>query len=162
MNYKTCPVCGKQFPCPPSDKTVTCSKECSLIRKRQSHIGKHNKWNSESKKKLKEQGQTGNLKLGTESAKKSQNSGPFETNVSAKHWVLRSPDNVIYEIDNLSLFVRAHPEWFPNPKSATTALSSAASCMEISTTPQSRKGREFSQYKGWQVISRTLNRKKDG
>ena len=154
MNYKTCPICGKQFPCPPSDKTVTCSKECSLIRKRQSHIGKHNKWNSESREKLKKQGKSENLKLGTAAAKESPKSGPFETNISAKHWVLMSPDNVLYEVDNLFLFIRSHPDWFPNQKSAHTALCSAASCMQISTTPSSRKGREFSQYKGWRVISR--------
>lgn len=38
-NKKICVVCGKEFECPPSDKTVCCSKECSAIRHSMTHKG---------------------------------------------------------------------------------------------------------------------------
>lgn len=141
-NIKTCAVCGKPFPCSPSDKTVTCSKACSKVWRSRVHIGKRNAWNSASREKLREQGQTENLKTGTAAALLSPKSGPFETNINAKHWVLKAPDQTIHEFDNLSLFIREHPDWFPNPKSARTALSGIAT----------GRIKNLSQYKGWQVI----------
>ena len=151
MSKKKCVICGKVFNAPPSSKKITCSKECSTIRKQQSHKGKHNVWNEESKRKLSEKGQTENLKKGTEAARQSPISGSFATNQNAKYWILKSPDNVVYEFSNLNLFVRSHPDWFPNPKSASSALRASAACLSGKTYP-SRKGREFGQYKGWQVI----------
>lgn len=41
---KKCVICGEGFPSPPSSKKITCSRECSLIRKSQSHMGKSNAW----------------------------------------------------------------------------------------------------------------------
>lgn len=154
QNYKICTVCGKRFASPPSAKTVTCSKECSSIHRSRKHLGKHNQWSEESRAKLRARGQTENLKRGTPAAIVSPLAGPFETHHSAKRWTLKSPEGLLYETTNLTLFIRDHPDWFPNPKSAQTALCSAASCMAEETTPPSRKGREISQYKGWQVVSR--------
>ena len=151
MATKICVVCGQEFSAPPSSKKITCSKECSRKRKRASHLGKSNVWSDEKRKRLSEQGQTENLKLGTDAAKQSPVSGPFASNQNAKHWILKSPDNQIFEFDNLNLFVREHPDWFPNQISASTALRSSAACL-AGRTPPSRKGREFGQYKGWQVI----------
>ena len=154
QNYKVCTVCGKRFPCPQSNKTVTCSKECSSIHRSRKHVGLHNQWSEASREKLRAIGQTANLKLGTPAAMQSPIAGAFETNQNAKRWVLKSPDGVLYDVENLALFIRQHPEWFDNPVSARTALCTAASCMSEETTPPSRKGKEFSQYKGWQVLSR--------
>lgn len=54
---------------------------------------------------------------------------------SEKHWLIKSPGNVLYEFENLSRFVRAHPEYFSNPASAAAHLAG-------------KRGR----YKDWQVL----------
>lgn len=105
-NEKICVICGKPFYCPPSSKKITCSKECSTIRKTKSHIGKHNVWTEESKRKLSQRGQTDNLKMGTEAAKRSCNSGRFETNVNAIDWHLVSPDGKHYYFHSLNYWLR--------------------------------------------------------
>ena len=148
---KTCVVCGKLFACPPSSKKITCSAECSTVRKQQTHLGKRNKWSEQAKERKRAEGQNKNLKRGTAAALLSPNSGPFETNINAKHWKLKSPDNVIYEVDNLTKFVRDNPKFFPNPTSARSALSASAACIAGVASP-SRKHRQFGQYKGWQVM----------
>lgn len=151
MAVKVCVVCGKEFSAPPSSKKITCSAECSRERKRATHTGKSNVWSEESRKRLSEKGLTENLKKGTDAARKSPVSGPFRTNRNAKHWVLKSPENVLYEFDNLDLFIREHPDRFPNPLSASSALRASAACLAGRPSP-SRKDRQFSQYKGWQVV----------
>lgn len=143
-NYKTCAVCGKRFPCPPSAKTVTCSRECSAIHRSKTHKGKRNEWTDTSKWKLSVKGQTKNLLRGTPAAKKSPLSGRFPTNVNARHWILRSPSGVLYEFDNLNLFIREHPEFFPNFQSARTAISAIA-----------RGKTRAIYYKGWSVVYRS-------
>ena len=151
MATKKCVICGKEFNAPPSSKKITCSQECSSARKSQSHKGVRNQWNKESRAKLSAQGRTANLLLGTPAARASPISGPFETNRNAKHWILKSPEGILHEFDNLNLFIRSHPEWFSNPKSASTALRASAACLAGNPAP-SRKARQFSQYKGWQVV----------
>lgn len=168
QNYKICAVCGKRFPCPPSDKTITCSAECRSERKRKLYTGREMPRESIEKRLETMQGreltdeQRKSQRLATEAAKQSPLAGPFETNWHAKRWVLKSPENVVYAFDNLALFTREHPEFFENPKSAASGISIVASCMSEETTPPSRKpprGRPATQYKGWQVISRA---EKDG
>lgn len=105
-NQKICVICGKLFDCPPSSKKITCSKECSAIRKSQSHKGKSNVWSEESKRKLSERGQTDNLKMGTPAAKRSSNSGRFETNVNAIDWHLISPEGKHYYFHSLHHWLR--------------------------------------------------------
>ena len=151
MATRKCVICGKEFGAPPSSKKITCSKECSKKRKIQSHTGVSNRWNEESRAKLSQRGKTENLLLGTPAAKVSPVSGPFETNQNAKHWILKDPDGILHEFDNLDLFIRRHPEWFSNPKSASSALRASAACLAGTPYP-SRRNRQFSQYKGWQVI----------
>lgn len=137
--HKICVICGKSFPCPKSNNTTTCSPECSA--KRRIEIGKQKgrKWNEASRQKLREVGRTANLEKGHIAVKLSPRSGPFETNVRAKRWTLRSPENVEYTATNLAKFVRDHPEWFPNTESARTAL--------IAT----------GHYKGWYVLAAEEN-----
>ena len=87
---RTCVVCGKEFKCSPSDKIVTCSKECSRINKSYTHKGKSNKWSEESKEKLRHKGRTANLEKGTEA--------------NTKIWKLTSPEGRIYICKNLALW----------------------------------------------------------
>lgn len=159
-NQKICVICGKSFDCSPSVNKITCSKPCSIEQKRRSHLGKRNVWSDDARARARQRGQTGNLSKGTAAARLSPVSGPFETNQNAKHWVLRSPDNVLYEFDNLSKFVRDHPDFFANAVSARTALSAAAGCT-VGTPAPSRKSRKVNQYKGWEVVSCGLKSKKE-
>lgn len=103
---RECIVCGKGFKCSPSSKKITCSKECSRIRKTETHMGKKNVWGEESKRKVAERGKTKNLELGTDAAKKSSNSGRFETNVNAKDWHLISSNGVEYKFHSLNFWLR--------------------------------------------------------
>lgn len=143
-NHKICVVCGKSFPSSPSDKTVTCSKECSSIHRSRKHQGKRNQWAEQSRHNLRMRGQTENLLKGTPAAQESPLAGRFATNSNARHWILRSPTGVIHELDNLNLFIREHPEDFPNFQSARTALSAIA-----------RGKTRAVYYKGWAVEYRS-------
>lgn len=105
-NKKKCVVCGKYFECPPSDKTVTCSKECSKINKSRTHKGKRNLWNQESKERLARLGQTQNLIKGTDAIKSNPKTGRFVTNINAKDWHLISPDGKHYYFHSLNFWLR--------------------------------------------------------
>lgn len=118
---RKCLECGKEFVCSPTDKIVTCSKECS--RKRRSRLLTGRKHSEETARKISESAKGRDMTAlqvkGTEAAKKSPKSGRFETNSSAKRWVLLSPDKRIYECVNLAEFVRKNPNLFgaePNDK----------------------------------------------
>lgn len=151
--YRVCTVCGKRYPCPPSSNSTTCSDECSTARKRETHKGNGVEWSPEKKVAYRERIRQNHERLtalqesaliASNAAKTSPNSGAFETNVNSKHWILKAPNNVLYEFDNLSNFIRNHPDWFPNPRSACTALCAVANGW--------KNGRGVSQYKGWQVV----------
>ena len=151
-NKKICVVCGRSFGCPPSSKKITCSPECSRIRKRQSHIGKQNRWNGDSRERLKNLGQTKNLKMGTAAAKCSPRSGRFETNINAKNWHLISPDGKHYRFKSLNFWLRENclelfgvepdSREFHNIRSGLTGAKRAA------------MGKNYlcCTYMGWQVV----------
>lgn len=128
-NYKVCCICGNSFPCPPSDKTVTCSKACSSIHRANTHRGKSNTWSEESKKRLSEKGQADNLKLGAA--------------VGVKTWHLVSPGKKHYRFDNLSQWAKENYTLFgfdsPNDAEKVRNGLSAAKRKEIT-------------YKDWTVL----------
>lgn len=143
QSYRVCAVCGKRFPAPPSSDRTTCSRECSSARKTQTHVGKRIAWSEKAResygKRIAESPERlealrESARNATEAAKLSPNSGAFETNIHAKSWMLKSPENRVYEFDNLRNFIRENADRFPNAKSAHTALSG------------------YGKYKGWQVI----------
>lgn len=103
---RKCIICGTNFKCSPSDKKITCSKVCSVERKRQSHKGKSNQWSLESRFKKSIEGQTNNLRKGTPAALISPRSGSFETNINAKDWILIDPDGNEHQIRNLNLWCK--------------------------------------------------------
>lgn len=107
-NKKICVICGKEYFCPPSDQVVTCSVECSKIRKMQTH--KNHDVSDDTKEKIRtaaiERGFTDNLKKGTAAAMKSEKAGRGEKNVSSKDWILISPEGVRYDVHNLTEFIR--------------------------------------------------------
>lgn len=150
-NIKICVICGRPFGCPPSSKKITCSPECSRVRKMQAHTGKRNQWSVESRDKLRARGQTENLKLGTDAARKSPKSGRFETNVNAKIWKLTSPEGKIYICKNLALWCRDHCDLFGvditehNAQIIRTGLTNAKRGAQGKLTAQTCT------YKGWKA-----------
>lgn len=111
---KRCMVCGKEFQASPSDKIVTCSKECLKIRRSQINRGKKMSETAVERMsaRAKSRGFTENLKKGTQAAMASPKAGRFETNVSAKSWILVSPSGERYECRNLMCFIRKNPHLF--------------------------------------------------
>ena len=147
-----CIICGKEFKCSPSDKKITCSNECR--RKRISDIakGKPHPWSDDAKKRLSKKGQTENLKLGTEQAKKSLKAGRFETNVNAKDWHLISPSGKHYKFHSLNFWLRENCEelfgCLPDSKQFKNTRSGLAGAK------RAMLGGTYTctTYKGWQVI----------
>lgn len=111
---KKCLVCGKEFQASPSDKIVTCSKECLKIRRSQISRGKKMSETAVERMsaRAKSRGFTDNLKKGTQAAMASPKAGRFETNVSAKDWVLISPFGETYKCHSLTNFIRKNPQLF--------------------------------------------------
>lgn len=111
---KNCLVCGKEFQASPSDKIVTCSKECLKIRRSQISRGKKMSETAVERMsaRAKSRGFTDNLKKGTQAAMASPKAGRFETNASAKSWILVSPSGERYECRNLMYFIRKNPHLF--------------------------------------------------
>lgn len=148
---KKCVVCGKEFKSPPSDKTITCSKECRSIRRGQVSRGRKlsEKARANISEAAKKKGFTENLKKGTPSAQKSPKSGRFETNVSAKEWTIISPFGDEYHCRNLSEFIRKNPELFDIDGSEAEWRRIYAGFKTIKRN--TRLGKRGQSYHGWTV-----------
>ena len=148
-NWKVCPVCRKLFPSPESDKTVTCSKECSAEWKRRMHEGVSNKWNEASKAKKREQGQTENLKMGTPAAMASPIAGRFETNQEAKIWTLVDPSGNEIVVRNLLMWARENTDKFFKPKGDKSAEQVVHGFYAIAQTLRGKRKTPATTYFGW-------------
>jgi len=147
-------VCDRSFPCPPSDKTVTCSKECSIINHAKKAKELRTAQRAEVRRKIsakaKDQGHTDNLRKGTLAALKSPNSGRFETNINAKEWMLISPEGKKYYCHNLTHWARSHCELFGFDN---TELNSRRVSSGLRGAKRGYLGKKkTATYKGWQVI----------
>lgn len=149
---KKCVVCGRQFDSPPSTNKITCSKECSLIRKSKNHRGKSNVWGKDARLRKSAQGVTDNLRRGTPAAKKSPRAGRFETNINAKTWVLKSPENVIVEVKNLKNWARNNTQLFGEDNTEEAAIKIASGIRQLKRSMEGKRG-PVSSYKDWQLIS---------
>lgn len=149
---RKCAVCGKEFRCSPSDKTVTCGKECSRINKSRTHIQKSNSWNDESRKKLSEIGQTENLKRGTPSAMKNPKSGRFVTNANSKDWHLISPGGKHYKFHSLNFWLRENGERFFGCKADSNEFKNVRSGLSGAKRAMLGGKYECRTYKGWKVL----------
>ena len=150
-NQKICVVCGRPFDCPPSSKKITCSAECSRIRKSQSHAGKRNQWSDESRDKLRVRGQTQNLQLGTDAAKKSPKSGRFETNINAKVWKLTNPEGKVYICKNPTLWCRDHCDLFGFDATEHNAKIIRSGLTNAKRGAQGKPTAQTCTYKGWRA-----------
>lgn len=113
-NSKRCICCGKSFYAPPSSKTVTCSKECSKEYHKKLMVGKKRgiAFQESIRAVAKSRSNHSNLERGTEAAMHSPKAGRFETNSSAKRWIIIHPDYGTFEFTNLVEWVRGHIEYF--------------------------------------------------
>lgn len=100
--------------------------------------------------KAKERGFTDNLKKGTPAARSSPKSGRFETNVSAKEWILLSPEGTEYKCRNLKNFIRTNPVLFGIDGSDDKAVERVAAGFRTikGNILHSRRGQT---YHGWTV-----------
>ena len=144
---KICVICGMEFKSPPSDKKVTCSKECQSERARRINTGRHVGWGKEARERQSARGHTDNLKLGTAAAQASPKSGPFETNQNALSWTLLSPEGVTFTFRNLSLWLREHADMLPG-----TSEQARAGIVQMKRSMLGRTKRPVTQWKGWRLI----------
>ena len=110
---KICLECLQPFNCPPSAKTVTCSKACSKARRSKVLAG--HAVSEQTRDKIRAKAKTQNrpqLQNGTPAAQASPKSGRFTTNSSAKSWTLIAPDGMQYKCTNLNKFIREHAAIF--------------------------------------------------
>lgn len=154
MITRECIICGKKFQCYPSDKNVTCSKECRKERQRRIVLKKPVLWGEEAKEKLSQKGQTENLKKGKEAAKKSPKAGRFETNINAKTWILIDPTGKEIIVKNLLLWARENAELFDKEKNDKSSKQIRAGFAAIAQTIKGNRGttgkpRGATTYKGW-------------
>lgn len=154
--WRVCPVCTKLFPAPPSSTATTCSKACYSAWRSRIQINYSNPWSDEAKARLSSKGQTRNLKLGVEAAKKSPIAGRSETNQMAKIWVLISPTGEEIIVQNLHLWAGEHTDLFGKPPGDKSAKQIASGFRAIARTltgkrtPESR-GRPAYSYFGWSL-----------
>lgn len=114
---KICVVCGQEFACPPSDKTLTCSEGCSSERKKTTHTGLHYQWSEAARERRRQSGAQPDQAKGTAAALRSPIAGPFETHHTAKVWRLLNLDTrEVYVAQNLRKWCRDHADLFaPDP-----------------------------------------------
>lgn len=157
-NKKVCIICGKLFECPPSEETVTCSKECS--RKYASIRLTGRPVTKETRNKLSQSAKGRDMAdlqmIATEAAKKSPKSGRFITNINAIDWHLISPDGRDFYFHSLNFWLRENCEklfgFEPDSKQFANAISG------LSRVKRSMMGRlpdgqrPGYSYKGWRVI----------
>lgn len=154
-NYKTCPVCGKQFPSPPSDKTVTCSRKCSSVWRSRMHKGKSNKWSDEAKERF--AGNEAHTRQAREVIKKATavalsipegQKGP--QNRACKVWYLKDAEGNEHIVTGLLPWAREnYRRFFPDDdipvEEAAKRISGGIRQIAISM----RKKGSIAQYKGW-------------
>lgn len=146
-----CIVCGREFTKSPSDNVLTCSPECS--RKRRSEVLTGHSVSNEAREKIsqaaKERGFTENLAKGTPAAQNSPKGGRFETNSSAKSWVLISPDGREFTCTNLNNWIRAHADLFETEPTDKNVRRISAGFRVIKRNIKLNRGGQT--YKGWTV-----------
>jgi transcriptional regulator with XRE-family HTH domain len=153
-----CPICGNKVDGPPTGN-ITCSPECGSKLSAISRTGEPRQWSNAARKRLSGKGQTENLKSGTQAARLSPISGPFETNQEAKIWHLRNTrTQTDYVVTNLRKFCRDNPHLFaPSPwESAYAGLRQVQA-----TLFGSRKNNPTTRYKNWTLIRPAMDKNKN-
>jgi len=143
-----CIICGEPFKCSPSDKKVTCSQECRKIRAGKA-AQKPRQWSEAARQKQSARGKTDNLKMGTPAAQKSPIAGSFETHYNALIWTIKSPDNVVFTVRNLNLWIKNNLNLF----SGNTAEQVRMGFLQVKRSIEGKRKHPVASYKDWQLIS---------
>lgn len=98
-------------------------------------------------------------RLGTQTAKQSPKSGRFETNINAKIWTVKDPNNKTHTFTNLLHFVRQNPHLFDPADTVWRKKKSGAEWCRASSGigGLASKSNQAHQWKGWKLISVTNN-----
>ena len=161
---RKCVICGREFSTPPSNNKITCSGDCSLIRKADSHRGKSNKWGPEAVARARQRAKehpsiTEALSRGTAAALKLPEGQRGPQNREAKVWVLISPEGVPQEVVNLLDWARRHAEdYFGVEATDKNAHNIASGIRQVKRAQEGKflrngKPATVSSYKGWQLLS---------
>lgn len=67
-------------------------------------------------------------------------------------WTLQSPEGEVFDVSNVYLFVKQHPEWFPYADAAYNGIRYAGK-WKFPELFASKKGRAATNYKGWTVLA---------
>lgn len=131
QHYKTCVICGKRYPCAPTNAVLTCGPECSAKLRRQQAIDNGNAANLDEQRRI-----------WVASVKP-------QDRPTAKTWTLRAPDGVTYTCKNLIQFFRDHENLIDGtPEQAARGIVVVKSTM----TGVRRKNRCY-HWKGWSLLS---------
>ena len=162
-NKKICPVCGKEFYAPPSSKKITCSKECASKRKSDTNTGKTFRWSDAARQRYSQspahiqqaKGQAAEAAKASMALPESQKGSQHR---DAKVWIVKSPDNTIIKIVNITQWARENYQLFEpyttdidaTVKRIKAGFSAMASSM---AGYRNDTGHKVGQYKGWQLLS---------
>lgn len=154
---RRCIVCGAPFSAPPSSKKITCSKECSRVRKSQTHKGKSNRWAADKRDHARQAAAfTGNLSRGTEAALRLPGGQRGPQNREAMIWHLRDPDGHPVVVVNLTDWARRHAQdYFGMEPTDHNACVIASGIRNIKRSMEGKLRRKngapvaVSTYKGW-------------
>lgn len=127
---KICVVCGKKFNDPKCNDTVTCSKKCSVINRQR------------KKEELLQSLDKAHVVFADRPL-----TGPFETNVHAKEWVIQDPDGQIYTCRNLKLWLTEHKDMLDG-----TVMQAWDGISKIKYTMQGKRKNKSYQWKGWKLL----------
>lgn len=156
---RRCVVCGAEFPAPPSSNKITCSSNCSRIRKAQTHRGKSNRW-AEDKRRAARQAaaRTGNLRKGTAAALKRPDGQRGPGHRDAKIWYLRDPEGNEVVAVNLLDWARQHTADFGMETTDRGASAIASGFRQIKRSMEGKRYRNgkpspVATYKGWTLAA---------
>lgn len=157
---RKCIICGSEFQTSPSNNKITCSRECSAVRKSQSHTGKSNKWSEEKRESARvAAAKTGNLRNGTAAAMKLPEGQRGEENRNAMIWHLRDPEGNPVIVTNLLHWARLHAQDYfgmdPTDRSGEVISSGFKNIKRSMEGKLHRNGKPYSvySYKGWTLVA---------
>ena len=157
---RKCVICGKEFNAPASSKKITCSKECSSIRKSQSHAGKHFSCSAAGRDSARRAAEkTGNLKNGVIAAQKLPKCQRGPQNQGSKIYYLRDPSGNTIKVINLLDWSRRHAkDYFDMEPTDHNAKVIANGFRNIKRSMEGKlfhrgKPRSAYTYKGWSLVS---------
>lgn len=134
QSIKTCVVCGKEFPDPPSSPKVCCSPECSKQHRQQ--LQSKGNYDSTNQKWL-----TGK--------KEYYDNHKGELHPNAKYWKIQSPTSKVYEMTNLKEFIRDNIDLFDG----STVKQAFDGIVKIKASQQGKRKNPSYSYKGWKLLS---------